>query len=193
MICLVLSLPTLLFSCPLDKERVEAHNIKFLNSTWNPNNNPEAPTELQSQSVVEVTCVQEAYTFTNRIRATPGVNLSYLDTWGSIRATCDTGSVYPNIFTNEQGQYHDVYCRPGCTRLLETDRVALYPPQTATQELNSAPVRHSNIAVSVRCDEGYAQAVGDGGKATISCTHLQGWDSSTDQLVDCQPGCPDIR
>ena len=38
-------------------------------------------------------------------------------------------------------------CSAGCSRLLETDRVALYPPQTATQELNSAPVRHSNIAV----------------------------------------------
>ncbi|KAL5262074.1 hypothetical protein ACHWQZ_G007685 [Mnemiopsis leidyi] len=180
-------------SCPLDKQKLEARNVKFLKSTWNPNNDPEAPTQLQSQSVIEIMCAQEAYTFINRIRRTPGVDLAYLDTWGAITATCDTGSIYPNVFTDETNEYYDFYCRPGCSRILETDRVSLYPPQTATQELNSAPVRHSNIAVSVKCNEGYAQAVGDGGKATISCSHLVGWDASPDQLIRCLPGCSDIR
>lgn len=95
----------------------------------------------------------------------------------------------------------------GCSRLLEIERRALYPPQTATLELNSPPVRHSNIAVSrqeyschitvtftftchmyqvtVACNEGYAQTVSDGGKATISCNSLVGWDSSPDQLIKC--------
>lgn len=37
----------------------------------------------------------------------------------------------------------------------------------------------------MKCNEGYAQAVGDGGKATISCSHLVGWDASPDQLIRC--------
>ena len=40
-----------------------------------------------------------------------GVDLAYLDTWGAITATCDTGSVYPNVFKDENDQYYDFYCR----------------------------------------------------------------------------------
>jgi len=128
-----------------------------------------------------------------QVRSQDGVNLTYLDTWGTITATCDGDSIYPNMFYDSSSNYYDLYCRPGCSRLLESARVAVYPPQTATKELYSAPVRHSNIAVTVKCNDGYAQAVGDGGKATISCTHLTGWDSSPDQLLSCLPGCSDIR
>lgn len=190
--CLLhLSLP----SCILDKQKVEARNVKFMSATWNPNNDPTAPSALQSQSKLEVVCSQEAYTFSNQIRRTDGVNITWLDTWGTITATCDSGTIYPNIFYEgtDTPDYYPFYCRPGCTRLLETERKATYPPLTSTEELYSAPVRHSSIAVSVACNDGYAQLVGDTGKATISCNHLVGWDSSPDQLIKCKAGCPDIR
>lgn len=68
---LELNLTDRISNLSLRKVKIALH--QFLKSTWNPNNDPEAPTQLQSQSVIEIMCAQEAYTFTNRIRSTPGL------------------------------------------------------------------------------------------------------------------------
>ena len=44
-----------------------------MSATWDPNDNPQAPTEIQSESEIEIACAQEAYTFTNQIRKVAGI------------------------------------------------------------------------------------------------------------------------
>ena len=54
-------------NCILSKKKVERRNVKFMESTWNPDKSSDDPQKLQSQSTVEIMCSQEAYTFTNQV------------------------------------------------------------------------------------------------------------------------------
>ena len=68
---------------------------QFLKSIWSPTTDPEAPTEVQSESAIEIMCAKEAYTFINKVRSVKGLLAVMFPTILIFLIICYLSGCYP--------------------------------------------------------------------------------------------------
>ena len=158
---------------------------------------------FNSGSKFTVTCVQEGYTFTNGIREIIGVNVTRINTEGTIIVECNDQYFVPNIWVQTEGptatatSYRAVYCVPGCAPLTDNTLVVHYNPASLSSEDYSPPVLpNANFISTVNCRTGYTTAANPSGASQVSCVSSGGvakWAPEPSTLLKCYKGCQDVR
>ncbi|XP_063674105.1 uncharacterized protein LOC134811262 [Bolinopsis microptera] len=140
----------------------------------------------------------KSWTWTNSIRALPGVETSKIDEYDSVTnkqlgyivVKCEGNSFKPDIFTGQTS-----WCALGCAPIPEDTThywKATYPDDTVTTVRSAAPVNVNPATyVTVSCRDGYARKNNDNG-AKVSKCDVAGWIEPLSSFPKCVPGCPDL-
>ena len=150
------------------------------------------PTTLPPGQAATVKCRVPGFQFVNGVRWK--VDTSALNS--EIRLVCSSNKISPDIFSDRKGDERILFCAEGCKPYQADTFSATYPASIVTREENSPPLVHNNfIPATLACAPGYTPAVGDTGATSVLCakhpnTRAVAW--SSDQVVGCVPGCPDV-
>ncbi|XP_063694719.1 uncharacterized protein LOC134826317 [Bolinopsis microptera] len=161
-------------------------------------------------ATVTVKCLSTGFTFSNGVRRVPDVDVDTVDTDQRIVVQCGVdGAWHPNIWYKysatgvpDTSQLRYTYCSPGCHMLPRYSYKVTYPPGLVTSEEYSAPVQpNAELYVSLRCGNGYTEAVGDTGYKTLQCKQKVStggsgldveWSVDENNRLTCVRGCKDI-